>query len=139
MQRSGLARDQSGVSDQAWRAVARAAAIGTALLSLATTACGIYVLVVGVTVVATPAVPVGTAPGPTSSGTIVVVAGVIPTVAGGLILIGLALRKLWLSWAGVAATSLFAALFVFSIGGILVPVAAALLVLLATLTWTGVR
>ena len=109
------------------------------LLALVTSTYGAYLLIVGVTVVAAPAVPLGTASGPTSTQAVTVVEGAIPIVAGGLILIGLVLRRIWLSWAGVVTTSLFAALFVFSIGGILIPVAAGLIVLLATITWTGAR
>ena len=59
---------------------------------------------------------------------------VIPTIAGGLILVGLARRTVPLAWIGAAVTSLFAGLFVFSIGGILVPVAVVLLVLLGVVT-----
>ncbi len=58
--------------------------------------------------------------------------GVIPTIAGGLILLGSALRRIWLAWIGAVVTSLFAGLFVFSVGGALVPVAAVRLVLLAS-------
>jgi hypothetical protein len=126
------------MSDPARSAVWRGAAFGVGLLALLTAGYGIYLLIVGVTVVSMPEVPEGTPPGPTSTVTLPRVEGLIPTVAGGLILVGLALRRIWLAWAGALLASLFAALFVFSIGGILLPVAAALLVLLGIVTWTGV-
>jgi hypothetical protein len=119
--------------------IARVAAIGVVLLALIIAAYGIYLLVVGVTVVSMPAVPVGTPPGPASTATVPVMLGVIPMTAGGLILVGLVVRRIWLAWLGAAVTSLFAGLLVFSIGGILVPVAAVLFVLLGVLTWTRVN
>jgi hypothetical protein len=47
----------------------------------------------------------------------------------------MAARQLWLAWAGALVTSFFAVVFLFSVGAILVPVAAALIVLLGILTW----
>jgi hypothetical protein len=127
------------MSDRARSTIARLAAIGVVLLGLIIAAYGVYLLVVGVTVVSVLAVPVGTPPGPASTATVQVMMGVIPMIAGGLILVGWALRRIWLAWLGAAVTSLFAGLFVFSIGGSLVPVAAVLFVLLGVLTWTRVN
>lgn len=127
------------MSDRASSTIARVAAIGLVLLALIIAAYGVYLLVVGVTVVSMPAVPVGNPPGPASTATAPVTMGVIPMIASGLILVGLALRRIWLAWLGAAVTSLFAGLSVFSIGGILVPVAAVLFVLLGVLTWTRVN
>jgi hypothetical protein len=66
---------------------------------------GLYLVVVGVTAVSMPAVAEGTPPGPTSMETSPVVQGLIPTVAGGLVLIGLVLRRIWLAWAGALVAS----------------------------------
>lgn len=126
------------MSDPARSAVSRAAAFGIGLVALFTAGYGIYLLIVGLTVVSMPAVPGGTPPGPTSTRTVPVLEGWIPTIAGALILVGVALRRVWLAWAGALVVSIFAALFVFRIGGILAPVAAALLVLLGIVSWTAV-
>jgi hypothetical protein len=126
------------MSDYARRTVARAAALGVVLLALMVAGYGLYLLVVGVTVVSMPAVPEGTPPGPTSTGAMPVLQGLIPAVAGGLVMVGLVLRQIWLAWAGALLASLFAGLFVLGIGGAVVPVAVALLVLLGVVTWMGV-
>lgn len=125
------------MSDPARSNVSRLAAFGVGLLAVATAGYGIYLLIVGVTLITTPAVPLNSPPAPTSTRTDPVIEGWIPTLAGGLMLVGLALRRTWLTWAGVLVVSLFAALFVFSIGGILVPVAVALLGLLGVMSWSG--
>jgi len=127
------------MSDGASSTIARVAASGVILLALIIVAYGVYLLVVGVTVVSMPEVPVGTPPGPASTATVPVMTGVIPMIAAGLILVGWTLRRIWLAWLGAAITSLFAWLFVFSIGGILVPVVAVLIVLLGVVTWNRVN
>lgn len=124
------------MSDSPSSTIARAAEVGLVLLSLVFAAYGMYLLIVGVTIVSIPAVPVGSPPGPASTTTVPVMTGVVPTIAGVLILAGLALRRIWLAWIGAAITLLFAGLLVFSIGGFLVPVAAALFVLLGIATWS---
>jgi hypothetical protein len=116
--------------------IRRVATIGVVLLGLVIAAYGVNLLLVGVTVVSLPAVPVGTPPGPASTETIPIVMGVILTIAGGLILVGLAVRRTSLTWIGAAVSTLFAGVYVFSIGGILVPVAAVLLALLSVVSWT---
>jgi len=126
------------MSDIARSTVARAAALGVVLLALVIAGYGLYLVAVGATVVSMPAVPEGTPLGPTSTGTMPVLEGLIPAVAGGLVVVGLVLRQIWLAWAAALVASLFAALFVFGIGGVLVPVAFALLVLLGVVTWMGV-
>lgn len=132
----GLGRDHRRMSDSAISTIARAATVGVVLIAFVLAAYGVYLVVVGVTIVSMPAVPLETRLGPASTEKIPSIMGVIPMVAGGLILVGLALRRIWVAWIGAAVTSLFAGLFVFSIGGILVPAAAMLFVLLGVVTWT---
>lgn len=119
------------------RVVSRAAAFGVVLLALVIAGYGLYLVVVGPTVGHMPAVPEGTQPGPTTTGTVPALQGLIPVVGGGLVLAGLSLRRLWLAWAGALVASGFAGLFVFGVGGVLLPVAAALVVLLGVVTWAG--
>jgi hypothetical protein len=65
--------------------------------------------------------------------------GLVAVVGGSGVLVGLALERLVVAWAGAAIISAFAVLFVFGVGGILVPLAALLLLLLAWLTWVDSR
>lgn len=56
--------------------------------------------------------------------------GIIPLIGALLLAIGLLLGRNAISWLGLAILSVFAGLFLFSIGGILIPVALLLLVLM---------
>ncbi len=58
-------------------------------------------------------------------------AGIVPLVAAALLLGGLLTRKLLIAWIGFAVLSLFSVLFLFGIGGGLLPVAGLLLICLA--------
>jgi hypothetical protein len=58
--------------------------------------------------------------------------GVVPILAAALLSIGLARDDERLNWAGAGTAAIFAAAFLFSIGGILSPIAALLLVMLAS-------
>lgn len=60
--------------------------------------------------------------------------GLIPLLGGALVAIGAATRRLWMAWAGAAVVTLFTALFAFGVGGALLPVAGAILVLLALIS-----
>lgn len=59
-----------------------------------------------------------------------VITGLIPVVGGAAVLLGLALRASSLSWLGWLVVAGFAGMFVFGVGGALVPVAAILFFLL---------
>jgi hypothetical protein len=115
----------------------RAAAIGVVVLSLAVAGFGLYLVLVGPELTFVPAVPVGTLPAEGTTKTVPAVQGLIPLTGGILVLAGLAARRLWLAWIGAGLTTLFAALFVFGVGGALLPVVAALLILLGIVTWWG--
>jgi hypothetical protein len=62
--------------------------------------------------------------------------GIIPLLAGALVITGLLAERRALAWVGVGLIALFSALFMFGLGGILIPVAVALAVLLSVLTWS---
>lgn len=62
-------------------------------------------------------------------------AAVVLLLAATLLIIGLLGRRLWLAWIGLATLTAFSALFVFGVGGGLLPVAGFLLLLLVTITF----
>jgi hypothetical protein len=87
---------------------------------------GAYLIVVGLGVTIVP--EDGT--GPIVSRNIPDVRGWIPACAGTVVLLGELGGHRWLCWLGLAATTAFAALLLFSAGGPLVPVVVALAVAL---------
>ena len=62
-------------------------------------------------------------------------AAIIPLLASLSIITGLLFRRNFISWIGLALLSAFAFLFVFSIGGILIPFALVLFILLIIIQW----
>ena len=58
----------------------------------------------------------------------------VPLLAATLLLSGLVTRKLLIAWIGLVVLSTFGALFLFGVGGILLPVAGLLLILLTIIT-----
>ena len=100
---------------------------------------GLYLLVVGQTWIVHEAVRLGEPPGTSRVETIPTLLGSIPLIGGALMVAGVAARSVIPSWIGVGIITLFAALFLFSIGGILIPVVPVLIALLALFTWGGSR
>lgn len=63
--------------------------------------------------------------------------GYIVLLGAGILIIGLVLRNITTVWIGGTVIAMFSALFMFSIGIILIPVSIVLLLLLGAITWTG--
>jgi hypothetical protein len=101
----------------------------TLSLALAVAAYGAYLLLVGQLVNVVP--EGGGAPAPQSVPT---PAGLVSLAGGAAIIAGLLLERPVLAGAGALLTLLFSLLFLFGIGGVLVPVAVVLLALIAWIT-----
>jgi hypothetical protein len=125
------------MNDRARKVFVRAAAIGVAVLAVGMAGYGLYLVLIGPESTVMPAVPLGTPPGETTTRTVPAMQGLIPLAGGALVLVGLATRRLWLAWAGALVLALFAGLFVFGVGGVLIPFVGALLLLLSIVSWAG--
>jgi hypothetical protein len=121
---------------RASRILKRAATVALLALALGIASYGLYLVVVGQQwMVVQEAVPLDEPPGTARVETMPAPQGLIPLAGGALIVGGIAARRLVLAWVGAAIITLFAALFLFSVGGILLAVAPVLLVLLSIVTW----
>jgi hypothetical protein len=112
-----------------------ATSVVVAVLALIVAAYGLYLVVIGQEITFVPAVPPGD---PLPEGTtrnVPAMQGLIPAAAGLLVVIGMAIRGLLVAWIGAAIATAFAALFLFGVGGALLPVVAALGVALGINTW----
>jgi hypothetical protein len=122
------------------RFITRVATAISALLSTAVTLYALYFLLIGVKYTVVSESPLGTqtpalqtmkeyhAPESTAVG---------PIIAAGLLLFGLLTGKLEFAWIGFFVLTVFSILFVFGIGGPLIPVVGALAVLLTILQRLG--
>ena len=115
------------------RHITRSLGVSLAVLIVAY---GLYLLLVGQQITFQEEVPIGAAPAEQVTRHLPAVQGVIPLAAGVVILVGLVTQRLLVAWVGALAASAFAGLFVFGVGGILIPVAVMLLVALGGLTWS---
>jgi hypothetical protein len=109
-----------------------------ALLACIVAVYGLYLVIVGPEASFHPAVPIGDPPTEPTTRNVPAIQGPIPVAAGALVLSGLAARRLVLAWTGAAVATAFASLFVFGVGGALLPVVAALDVVLGVHTWAVV-
>lgn len=82
---------------------------------------GLYLLIVG------PEVTFFTPDGPGTTFRQPTFAGLLPVLAGLLVWLGIARQSAAITWIGGVLAGLFSVLFLFSAGGILIPLAAALL------------
>jgi hypothetical protein len=115
--------------------------VSTALgvvLAVAIAAYGVYLLAVGTQVTITPAGLPGAQPQPGTTEYMPDPAGLFPLVTGLTVAAGLLLRAWVIIVLGAAGIGLFSVLFVFGVGGVLLP-AWLLLVFLLTLAWLAER
>jgi hypothetical protein len=113
----------------------RITVMGVALLAAGIALYGLYLVVVGVEWTIVREVPLGDPPGARTSQYLPAYQGLVPLIAGALVVLGVTVHQPLLAWAGAMVVAVFSVLFLFGVGGILIPFAAALLVLLAVMTW----
>lgn len=114
------------------------ATVLTVALALAIAAYGVYLLAVGTPVTIVPASLPGTERQPGTTENWPSPAGLFPLVSGLTVAAGLLLRAWVIVALGAAGIGLFSILFVFGVGGVLLP-AWLLLVFLLTLAWLAER
>jgi hypothetical protein len=118
--------------------VAEIATVMAVVLALAIAAYGVFLLTVGTLVTITPAsAPVVELP-PTTTERRPDPAGIIPLGFGLLVATGLLVRSWILVGLGVAGIGLFSVLFIFGVGGVLLPAWVALVAVL-NLAWLAGR
>jgi hypothetical protein len=110
------------------------AAMAVVVLSIGIALYGLYLVVVGTEWTIVEAVPLGDSPGVGASRYLPAIQGLLPLVGGAMVVVGVAVNRPLLAWVGTVVVAVFSALFLFGVGGILIPFAAALLALLAVLT-----
>lgn len=127
------------------RWILRVVSVLTGMLALGVAIWSTYLLVVGqpavrvpVQVTVVPVTPRENIPIETPDTTIVrepYQPAFVPLVASGLLLVGLVIGQLRISWLGLIILIVFSILFFFSVGAGLLPVAAALLILLGIIQY----
>ena len=113
----------------------RIAAVGVVALSAGIALYGLYLVVVGIEWTIVQAVPLGDPPGARASRYLPAYQGLVPLIGGGVVVLGVTAHRALLAWIGTMVLAAFSVLFLFGVGGILIPFAAALVALLAVLTW----
>ncbi len=127
--------------------ILRVASVLTGTLALGVAIWSTYLLIVGqsavrvpVQVTVIPVTPREDLPTKTPDTTLVrerYQPAFVPLVGSGLLLVGLVIGQLRISWLGLIILVVFSVLFFFSVGAGLLPVAAALLILLGIIQYIG--
>jgi len=110
----------------------------TLLVTAAVALYALFLLLVGVPGTVVYEVPITTVPEPGIRGSMQfspAPQALVAILAAGAILVGLLTRKMIIAWIGLLILFVFSILFLFGVGGGLLPVAGLLMILLAIIQW----